>query len=870
MTNLASWERPVLLICIAIGVSACTASKDITEAQQQLRQVQDFRQVNVEAVSRPLEEYRKADEDEVLYHLENGMLAHFQQNWDESSSHFQQAERAIEANYTKSINRNLQSMLVNDLQLAYEGEVYEDVYLNVIKTFNYLHRDDFEGAMVEARRVTHKLEMLSDRYKGLAESVQLDTAQAAVEKVDEELEDIDLLEKEEEAPAEIQQNSALGRLMTTILHAKQGNADDARIEFQNLRTALEDQGRTGFLANLSQGASVPDSPREQTTSTGASKTSLLLRATPDANGAPPPLQVRVGGRRVQTIEPTDMQRRDGRYSVRLTDVPAAPGSSVTVRPAGAEADPLHLEVWNDSLQYRGTLDGTASRAAFALGEPPIQDSSENVPRQLSTDDRMNNGEKVGLQPVQFDYALTRETASGTQQFKLTRILEPEQAAEGTPWRIIERIAPALRTGGTAAHRVDTMRVDGQSFGLLRFRHNPDRGNAVRVHREENTVVEAASHWERGATRTDRSQPVYGEGMGFETALAHRSLSVGTSLSLPVYASAMRRVQTVQATVTETDSVATPAGSFPVYVVRARTPNPSQGTATLYLRSTPPHHVVQARTRIPIDREGRSDTLTLHRTLTQTDTLAGPGPEEPQPVVATERPPPPPEGVPSVPASEAASTPAPPAQNAAPLVPPPEQLTAGDAYNTLLVSFSGRSPRKKERSFTFNFTIDEEEVQLDFAIPVLDLAGTDVNQVRAIVAGDTLQVPLIEEIQAVAQTMFEEKKSIIYTRAVIRSFLKAAGTKGAEELAENEGGEGAAWLAKQVGQMASSYAAQADTRGWQTMPGFSYATVANLPPGEHEVTFEYLSSRGRVLQRRTRQIEVNGPHDLTLAESIYLE
>jgi hypothetical protein len=205
-----------------------------------------------------------------------------------------------------------------------------------------------------------------------------------------------------------------------------------------------------------------------------------------------------------------------------------------------------------------------------------------------------------------------------------------------------------------------------------------------------------------------------------------------------------------------------------------------------------------------------------------------------------------------------------------LVPTPPQLTDPTAYNTLLVSFSGRAPTKKERSFSIRFVIDEEEYELNFAIPVLELSGTKVGQIRAIASGDTVQVPMIEEMQQVAQAMFDEKKPIVYTRAVVRSFLKAAATKGAAELAENQGGAGAGWLVKQAGQMASGYVAEADTRGWQTMPGFAYATVLNLPPGSHEVTFEYLSDQGTVLQRRTRTLEVASPRDLALAESIYLE
>lgn len=537
-----------VLLIGAVGVlCACSASKDITKTQHELQRVDDYRVVNIDSVSTFLSKYRKQEEDEVLYQLEYATLNHYRENWDESTTYFKQAEQAIERQYTKSINRNLQAMLVNDVQLAYKGEAYEDVYLNAFSSLNFLHQGDMQGALVEARRVTYKLENLTDRYKGLAESVSRDTAQVAVNKVNEKLTDIDLLRgDDDEQPIEVRQNSAFGRFLTTVLYANTGSPDDAEIELKQLHTALQDQGQSGFL---------------------------------------------------------------------------------------------------NYFEHR---------------EPEGQ------------------------------------TAAGTK---------PE---------------------------TDSLGVD---------------------------------------------------------------------------------------------------------------------------------------------------------------------------------------------------------------VPTVNELTRGDAYNSLLLAFSGEPPRKEERSYQFNFVIDGEEVQLNFAVPVLDLPGTNVDRVRAIVAGDTLRIPLLEDMQSVAESMFNKKKSIIYTRAVIRSFLKAGATEGAEEIAEDEAGWFAGWLTEQAGEAVSAGVAQADTRAWQTMPGYTYAAVAKLPAGNHEVTFEYLpeqgledavlevypdndgetwvvAEKGRVVQgnvrrydgkskavaaarsiararvpcqlvvksengsvedsesfdayeRRTRKISVNGAGDLDLAESIYL-
>lgn len=869
MSTLASWGRLVLLVSVAVGLCACTASKDITQAQRKLRKVKDFREVEMKAVAKPLSKYRKKEEDQVLFHLEHGMLEHFQQDWDPSSTHFRQAQRAIEENYTKSINRNLQSMLVNDLQLPYRGEAYEDVYLNAVKCLNYLHQSDREGAMVEARKVTHDLEMLSDRYKGLAESVQRDTAQTAVKKVDEKLENVDLLSgDEEEGPIEIQQNSALGRFLTMVLYAKRGQRDDARIERRKLRTALEDQGHTEFLDALSQGAAAAEgSATEPATGQGKPTTSLLLRASPGTRGPPPPLQLRVDGRILQTLDSTDLGSEAGRYSVRLTDVPAETGDSIVVRSTTTLGRSVPVEVWSDSARYRGTLNAGDAHMAFVLGDPESRVSKDRAEARGSARET-EWVDETPLQPARMTYAHTRRTARTTRHFKVNRTLRPVGGTDTPAWRVVEHVESVFGNGEADPVRSDTMRLSHPSLSLLRYSHQTGRGGQLHVRQEEGIFLEAASRWHRQPTRVERATAAYGEGAGVHLALATRALSVGETISLPVYMSGQQAVRTVEAHVASTDSVTTPAGAFSVYEVQIRPPSPHQGTTTLYLRSAMPHHLVQARTALPIQQNGRPDTLTLKRTLTHRESLStavsAPAVAEGNRIGAEAPVDPPTLAVAdsqAVPRSGISST---------GLVPSSQQLTEPDTYNTLLVSFGGRAPKKKERSFTFNFTIRDEDYQLNFAIPLLKLPESEIDRVRAIAAGDTVRVPMIEDLQKVAHAMFEEKKSIIYTRAVIRAFLKAAATKGVEKLAESQGGAGMGWLAKQAGQMASASVAEADTRGWQTMPGFAYATVAQLPAGTHEVTFEYLSDEDVVLKRRTRQIEVAGARDLALAESIYLE
>ncbi len=166
--------------------------------------------------------------DAVLMHLEMGSANHFAGNYRESNQHFESAEFEIEDLYTKSISRAIKSFLINDNILAYDGEDYEDVYLNAFKTLNYIHLGDLEAALVESRRISYKLGQLNFKYNDLVSAL----SEADTSKVDQQ--------KWRTGETNIQ-NSAMGHYLTTILYAKTGKIDDARISYSNLVKSYADQ-----------------------------------------------------------------------------------------------------------------------------------------------------------------------------------------------------------------------------------------------------------------------------------------------------------------------------------------------------------------------------------------------------------------------------------------------------------------------------------------------------------------------------------------------------------------------------------------------------------------------------------------------------
>ncbi|MEP1150237.1 MAG: hypothetical protein ABJH08_00800 [Balneola sp.] len=172
--------------------------------------------------------------DAVLYNLESGMIHHFSGNYDSSSVFLTTAENEIDENYTKSISRGIGAFLTNDNKLVYDGEPYEDLYLNTFKALNYMHLQNWEAALVETRRMTFKMEQLDIKIKGLADAFARS----------------DSSNKAEWTSGKLNiQNSALSHYLATVLYAKAGDIDDARIEREKLNIALKEQATISSIKN---------------------------------------------------------------------------------------------------------------------------------------------------------------------------------------------------------------------------------------------------------------------------------------------------------------------------------------------------------------------------------------------------------------------------------------------------------------------------------------------------------------------------------------------------------------------------------------------------------------------------------------------
>ncbi len=125
------------------------------------------------------ETYDKADElieenkfkeygekNALIYWLDKAIVLHYAGKYEESISAFGKAEKLAEELYTKSITEEASTFLVSDNERSYAGEDFEKIFINVFQALNYLLLGKYEDALVEARKVDHKLKTLQVDYGG--------------------------------------------------------------------------------------------------------------------------------------------------------------------------------------------------------------------------------------------------------------------------------------------------------------------------------------------------------------------------------------------------------------------------------------------------------------------------------------------------------------------------------------------------------------------------------------------------------------------------------------------------------------------------------------------------------------------------------
>ncbi|MBY0315759.1 MAG: hypothetical protein K2Q26_09585 [Bdellovibrionales bacterium] len=119
-----------------------------------------------EAILKEQVDTRKGDR--LAYLLEYATVLYQAQKFEESSKKFNEADQSAEVNDYTSLSREFGSIMMREDLVQFKTESFEFLLINVYQALNYLMLDNFENAMVMARRINdkiNKIELDSDTKK---------------------------------------------------------------------------------------------------------------------------------------------------------------------------------------------------------------------------------------------------------------------------------------------------------------------------------------------------------------------------------------------------------------------------------------------------------------------------------------------------------------------------------------------------------------------------------------------------------------------------------------------------------------------------------------------------------------------------------
>ena len=149
------------LIWLVFVIVACASTTDHYPIVHQHIQSGDYH-----SALKTIEDNKDAypERNEALFYMEKGIIAHFNGQYQDSNKSLAIAEIILEELYTRSISKEAASFLINDNTIPYHGEDFEHAMVNLFMALNYAALGLNEDALVEARKVDTKLNVINSRY----------------------------------------------------------------------------------------------------------------------------------------------------------------------------------------------------------------------------------------------------------------------------------------------------------------------------------------------------------------------------------------------------------------------------------------------------------------------------------------------------------------------------------------------------------------------------------------------------------------------------------------------------------------------------------------------------------------------------------
>jgi uncharacterized protein len=147
---------------LVLFLSGCGPSVSHYLLVENSLRAQNFQQADA-IIQKAEKEY--GSKSRVLYCMDRGMTLQLAGEYQQSNAVLEEAEEEVDRLYTRVVRTETLAFTTNDNALPYEGEPYEQIMINVLKALNYASLNQWQDALVEARRIDHHLNVLSDRVQ---------------------------------------------------------------------------------------------------------------------------------------------------------------------------------------------------------------------------------------------------------------------------------------------------------------------------------------------------------------------------------------------------------------------------------------------------------------------------------------------------------------------------------------------------------------------------------------------------------------------------------------------------------------------------------------------------------------------------------
>jgi len=151
--------KKILLITFVLFLLGACTNKSLLR-QQELRKLDNS---DFPAQIRLLKKSKNYSRDEeFLKYFDQGILFHYNKQFDSSLVYLQSAEKTAEALYARSLTNEASAILVNDNMRPYRPKSYEETMLYNFMALNYLALGKIDEALVESRKGTLFLDKLAE------------------------------------------------------------------------------------------------------------------------------------------------------------------------------------------------------------------------------------------------------------------------------------------------------------------------------------------------------------------------------------------------------------------------------------------------------------------------------------------------------------------------------------------------------------------------------------------------------------------------------------------------------------------------------------------------------------------------------------